>query len=203
MSFFWCLVQHSPFYSASSIFAVLTNLAWEIWFEISGSRIVAVLKYLVWYVNTTYEIRRPQRLDQSYLFIHFGWSWLVLWTNQLSAHQRHLQHNNQYFTCLLGGKYLVFVSSRSVKMRGFSFLSLYKSLFIFQFLNVKMYNYGKENIIVNFIIKKLKKNTISSKSIKTKFSHRENLAFSVLRKVCLFFNFWIIKCTNVLRNGFR
>ena len=31
----------------------------------------------------------------------------------------------------LGTKYLVFVSSRSVKMRGFSFLSLYKSLFIF------------------------------------------------------------------------
>ena len=55
-----------------------------------------------------------------------------------------------------GGKYLVFVSSRSVKMRGFSFLSLYKSLFIFQFLNVKMYNYSKQNIIVNFIIQKLK-----------------------------------------------
>ena len=66
-----------------------------------------------------------------------------------------------------GGKYLCFVSSRSVKMRGFSFLSLYKSVFIFQFLNVKMYNYGKQNTIVNFIIKKLKKKTISSKSIKT------------------------------------
>ena len=55
-----------------------------------------------------------------------------------------------------GAKHLVFVSSRSVKMRGFSFLSLYKRLFIFQFLNVKMYNYGKQNIIVNFIIEKLK-----------------------------------------------
>ena len=33
-------------------------------------------------------------------------------------------------TADLGGKYLVFVSSRSVKMRGFSFLSLYRSLFI-------------------------------------------------------------------------
>ena len=43
-----------------------------------------------------------------------------------------------------GGKYLVFVSSRSVKMRGFSFLSLYKSLFIFQFLNVKMYIMANE-----------------------------------------------------------
>ena len=65
--------------------------------------------------------------------------------------------HSQILTDQLGGKYLVFVSSRSVKMRGFSFLSLYKSLFIFQFLNVKMYNYGKQNIIVNFIIKKLKK----------------------------------------------
>ena len=62
--------------------------------------------------------------------------------------------NESYY---LGGEYLVFVSSRSVKMRGFSFLSLYKSLFIFQFLNVKMYNYSKQNIIVNFIIQKLKK----------------------------------------------
>ena len=52
---------------------------------------------------------------------------------------------------ILGGKYLFFVSSRSVEMRGFSFLSLYKSVFIFQFLNVKMYDYGKQNIIVNFI----------------------------------------------------
>ena len=63
----------------------------------------------------------------------------------------------------LGGKYLVLVSSHSVKMRGFSFLSLYKSLFIFQFLNVKMYNYGKQNIIVNFIIKKLKKTQFPQK----------------------------------------
>ena len=64
---------------------------------------------------------------------------------------------------IYGGKYLVFVSSRSVKMRGFSFLSLYKSVFIFQFLNVKMYNYGKQNIIVNFIIKKLKKTQFPQK----------------------------------------
>ena len=63
----------------------------------------------------------------------------------------------------LGGKYLGFFSSRSVKMRGFSFLSLYKSLFIFQFLNVKMYNYGKQNTIVNFIIKKLKKTQFPQK----------------------------------------
>ena len=63
----------------------------------------------------------------------------------------------------LGGKYLLFVSSRSVKMRGFSFLSLYKSVFVFQFLNVKMYNYGKQNIIVNFIIKNLKKTQFPQK----------------------------------------
>ena len=71
--------------------------------------------------------------------------------------------NTAFLTSHLGGKYLVFVSSRSVKMRGFSFLSLYKSLFIFQFLNVKMYNYGKQNIIVNFIIKKLKKTQFPQK----------------------------------------
>ena len=63
----------------------------------------------------------------------------------------------------LGGKYLFFVSSRSVKMRGFSFLSLYKSVCFFQFLNVKMYNYGKQNTIVNFIIKKLKKTQFPQK----------------------------------------
>ena len=62
-----------------------------------------------------------------------------------------------------GGKYLVFVSSRSVKMRGFSFLSLYKSPFIFQFLNVRMYNYGKQDMIVKFIIKKLKKTQFPQK----------------------------------------
>ena len=31
------------------------------------------------------------------------------------------------------------------------------------FLNVKMYNYGKQNIIVNFIIKKLKKTQFPQK----------------------------------------
>ena len=60
-------------------------------------------------------------------------------------------------------KLMVFVSSRSVNMRGFSFLSLYKSVFIFQFLNVKMYNYGKQNIIVNYIIKKLNKTQFHQK----------------------------------------
>ena len=63
----------------------------------------------------------------------------------------------------LGGKYLFFVSSRSDKMRGFSSLSLYKSVFMFQFSNVKMYNYGKQNTILNFIIKKLKKTQFPQK----------------------------------------
>ena len=54
-----------------------------------------------------------------------------------------------------------------------------ESVFIFQILNDKMDNYVKQNITVNFIIQ----------TLKAKFSRQENLAFSVLRKVCLFFNF--------------
>ena len=79
-------------------------------------------------------------------------------------------------------------------MRGFSFLSLYKSLFIFQILNVKMYNYGKQNIIVNFIIKNWKKNNFLKK-YKTKFSRRENLVFILLEEIVFFFNFLMIKFT--------
>jgi hypothetical protein len=63
----------------------------------------------------------------------------------------------------LGAKYLVFVSSRSLKTRELSFaqfgnfLRLFEeSVFIFQFLNDKIHNYVKQNIIVNFIIQKLK-----------------------------------------------
>ena len=60
----------------------------------------------------------------------------------------------------LGGKYLVFLSSRSVKMRGFSAFSVCiffeESVFIFQFLNDKMHNYVLFDIIVHFIIQKLK-----------------------------------------------
>ena len=33
---------------------------------------------MIWYRNITYEIRRLQRLQQSYPSIHFGWHWLVL-----------------------------------------------------------------------------------------------------------------------------
>ena len=42
-------------------------------------------------------------------------------------------------------------------------LTCHKSVVFFQFLNVKMYNYGKQNIIVNFIIKKLKKKQFPQK----------------------------------------
>ena len=52
-------------------------------------------------------------------------------------------------------------------MRGFSFRSLYKSLVIFQFLNVKMYNYGKQNITVHFIIQKLKNKHTFLKNVQT------------------------------------
>ena len=58
----------------------------------------------------------------------------------------------------LGAKYLVFVSSRSVKMRNFSGFSVCilfeKSVLIFQSLNIKMHNYALFDIIVHFIIQK-------------------------------------------------
>ena len=62
---------------------------------------------------------------------------------------------------LLGGKYLVFLSSRSVKMRDSSAFSVCiffeESVFIFKFLNDEMHNYVKQSIIMHFIIQKLKK----------------------------------------------
>ena len=60
----------------------------------------------------------------------------------------------------IGAKHLVFVSSRSVKLRELSFAQfvdfLGESLFIFQFLNAKIYSYVLFDVIVNFIIQKLK-----------------------------------------------
>ena len=65
----------------------------------------------------------------------------------------------------LGAKYLVFVSSRSVKFRELSFAQFVDCVFIFQYLNDKIHNYVKQNIIVNFIIQKLKnKHTFLKKS---------------------------------------
>ena len=76
--------------------------------------------------------------------------------------------------------------------RFLSFLSLYifeESVFIFQVLNDKMNNYVKQNVTKNCITKKLQNKHTFLKTEKTKFSRPDNLAFSVLRKVCLFFNF--------------
>ena len=57
-----------------------------------------------------------------------------------------------------GGKYLVFLSSRSVQMRDSSAFSVCiffeESMLIFQFLNDEMHNYVKQSITVNFINEK-------------------------------------------------
>ena len=100
-------------------------------------------------------------------------------------------------TTYLGGKYLFFVSSRSVKMRGFSFLSLYKSVFIFQFLNNKMHNYVLFNIFEHFFIQILKNKHTFLKTEKAKFSRRENLVFILYEEIVFFFNFSMIKFTIV------
>ena len=68
-----------------------------------------------------------------------------------------------------------------------------ESVFIFQFLNDKMHNYVLFNTFVHFIIQKLKNKHTFLKTEKAKFSQRENLVFSVLRKVCLLFNFLMLK----------
>ena len=68
-----------------------------------------------------------------------------------------------------------------------------ESVFIFQFLNNKMHNYVLFNTFVHFIIQKLKNKHTFLKTEKAKFSQRENLVFSVLRKVCLLFNFLMLK----------
>ena len=78
------------------------------------------------------------------------------------------------FGCHLGGKYLVFVSSRSVKMRGFSFLSLHAfwgKCVYFQFLNNKMHNCVLFAIIVHFNIQKLKNKHTFIQTEKAKSSH--------------------------------
>ena len=41
------------------------------------------------------------------------------------------------------------------------------SVFIFEFLKDKMQDYVKENMTVHFVIRKLKKTTLSSKSMQT------------------------------------
>ena len=71
-----------------------------------------------------------------------------------------------------GGKYLVFESSRSVKMRGFSSVCMLfeESVLIFQFLNNIMHNYVLFNTFVHFIVQKLKNKHTFLKTEKAKFS---------------------------------
>ena len=87
---------------------------------------------------------------------------------------------NCHFTRFAGAKYLVFVSSYSVKLKELSFAQFVyffgKNVFIFQFLNDKIYNYVLFDIIVHFIV-------ISMREL----SFAQFVYF--LRKVCLFFNF--------------
>ena len=59
----------------------------------------------------------------------------------------------------LGGKYLVFVSSRSVKMRGSSAFSVCRFF--------RKVDYVKQNIIVHFIIQKLKNKLNFLKNVHT------------------------------------
>ena len=80
--------------------------------------------------------------------------------------------------------------------RFFSLLSLYgfeESVFIFQFLNDKMHNYVLFDIIVHFIIEKLKNKHILKKVYKLKKLAERFLSFLsfvyFIRKMCLFFNF--------------
>ena len=68
-----------------------------------------------------------------------------------------------------------------------------ESVFIFHFLNGKMHHYVLFNAVVCFIIQKLKNKHTFLKTEKAKLSQRENLVFSVLRKVCLLFNFLMLK----------
>ena len=65
----------------------------------------------------------------------------------------------------LGGKNLLFVSSRSVKMRGFTFLSFYT------FFNDEIHNYVLFAIIVHFDIQKLENKQTFIQTEKAKSSH--------------------------------
>ena len=71
----------------------------------------------------------------------------------------------------LGGKYLAFVSSRSVKMRGSSAFSVYilfeENVFIFKFLNDKIHSYVVFDTILHSIIQKLKNKQTFLQNIQT------------------------------------
>ena len=58
-------------------------------------------------------------------FCSFHWIHRPLKNNWCHFFGRRISNPDLNISIYLGGKYLVFVSSRSVKMRGFSFLSLH------------------------------------------------------------------------------
>ena len=109
--------------------------------------------------------------------IKVNWTCVILASSFTKEIAQPLRQNGflVFLEGVQGGKFLVFVSSRSVKMRGFSFLSFEESVFILQFLNDKVHNYVKQNLIVHFIVQKLKKNTLSSKV--SKLRQLRNLSF--------------------------
>ena len=59
-------------------------------------------------------------------------------------------------------------------------------MFIFQFLNDKMYNYVWFNAFVCFITQKLKNKHTFLKTEKAKFSRRENLVFILFEEIVFF-----------------
>ena len=142
-----------------TVLTVLNGLIWAI-SSVLKSPFPILNWWYSWGISATLQKRTKALLGWE---IQSEYIFSVILKRSLSTENYRTLYFLQSQLCYLGGKYLFFVSSRSVKMRGFSFLSLYKSVFIFQFLNVKMYNYGKQNTIVNFIIKKLKKTQFPQK----------------------------------------
>ena len=90
------------------------------------------------------------RIKKSCHFMTFCW--------RLESKRSRAREKRNLKFCALGAKYLVFVSSRFVKTRELCTVCILfeESVFIFQFLYEQIHNYFKQNIIVNFIIKKLK-----------------------------------------------
>ena len=93
----------------------------------------------------------------------------------------------------------VFFSSRSLKMREnilvllswFCLVCVFfeGSVFVFQFLNDNIHNYVKKNIIVHFILQKLKNKHTFLKTERAKFPWRENIVFILLEEIVFFSNF--------------
>ena len=95
--------------------------------------------------------------------------------------------------CILGGKYLVFVSSRSVKMRGSSAFSVCRFL--------RKVDYVKQNIIVHFIIQKLKNKYTFLKNIPTEKAEEPLILTEREKTKTRYFPpKWVIQVILVLRN---